>query len=89
MTNLKDELNANINQDSLDLVNKIDDDVVRKALLKMKDGKSDALYDFSSDCLTHGPPGLIPSSEYVSYILYTRMCTSLLASMYTSTNCQR
>ena len=26
----------------------------------MKDGKSDAIYDFSSDCLTHGPPELIP-----------------------------
>ena len=31
-----------------------------EALSKMKNGKSDVLYDYSSDCFTNGPPDLIP-----------------------------
>ena len=40
-------------------VNRIDETIVREAIGKLKAGKSDALFDFSSDCLINAPPELI------------------------------
>ena len=36
-------------------VNKITPDLVKEALNSMKNGKSDAIFEFQLDCLTQGP----------------------------------
>ena len=60
MNKLRDEINGQIDQSSIEVVNKIDAKLVKEALSKMKAGKSDVLYQFSSDCLTNGPTDLVP-----------------------------
>jgi hypothetical protein len=56
---LNDSISETIGDWSLPDVDKITVDLVRKALKKMKNGKSDALHDLQSDCLTNGPDALI------------------------------
>ena len=48
-------MNNDINHESLSDVKRIDHTIVRKALNKLKTGKSDALYDYNSDCLINAP----------------------------------
>ena len=40
-------------------VDRIDKELVAKAMKKMKTGKNDAIFDFQSDCLINGPPELL------------------------------
>ena len=54
--NLKASINSDINEESLNDINKLNSETVKLALYKMKNGKSDVLFDFMSDLLTHGPP---------------------------------
>ena len=56
---LENEIQDKIGLASLIDVFRINENVVCEALAKMKGGKSDGLYDFSSDCLTNAPPELI------------------------------
>ena len=53
------EVNAGVSEDSLDIVDRIDEELVTKALKMMKSSKNDALFDIQSDCLTKGPPELV------------------------------
>ena len=85
LINLRDQINNEINEDSLEYVNKIDDNLMKEALAKMKNGKSDVLYNFSSDCLTNCPPDLVPHLVNMC-LLCTRMCTILSTSVYARTN---
>ena len=41
-------------------IDRINDNLVKEALKKMKVGKTDALFLFSSDCLINGPESLLP-----------------------------
>ena len=36
-------------------VNKVTKDIVKRAAMKLSDGKSDPVYRFSSDCIKNGP----------------------------------
>ena len=53
--NLSHNIEDNIDEDDIEEVMKIDEDLIREAIKKMKGGKSDVLFDFSSDCLINGP----------------------------------
>ena len=53
-------IDSKISPDSMLDVDRVTDNLVKEALKKMKAGKSDALYDFSSDCIINGPKTLIP-----------------------------
>ena len=46
-------------EDSFSLVNKIDNELIRKALKIMQAKKADAIFNFQSDCIMNGPPALI------------------------------
>ena len=56
--NLRNSINDDITEDSLKDVNRVNNDLIKQALAKMKDGKSDVLFDFTSDLLMNGPPEL-------------------------------
>ena len=53
--NLSHNIEDNIDEDDIEEVMKIDEDLIREAIKKMKGGKSNVLFDFSSDCLINGP----------------------------------
>ena len=44
-----------VGEADLEDVMKVNDDLIREALKKMKGGKSDVLFDYSSDCLINSP----------------------------------
>ena len=54
-----EEVERNIGLNSLDDIDRVDENLVKEALNKLKAGKSDALFDYSSDCLINGPPELV------------------------------
>ena len=49
---------AAVNSSHLDKVSLITPDILKEAASKLKPGKSDPLYSFSSDCFKHGPDPL-------------------------------
>ena len=57
---LAEEINGKVGPDSMFDVEQVNDNLVKEALKKMKAGKSDALFQFSSDCIVNGPESLIP-----------------------------
>ena len=59
MTETSDSISAAIGAWSLVDADRITVDIVRKALKQLKNGKSDAMFDMQSDCLTNGPESLI------------------------------
>ena len=59
LKNLQDELDNKVQAGDMFEVNRVTEDVVKQALARMKTGKNDSIYDFQSDCLTEGPPGLV------------------------------
>ena len=56
---MEDDIKKAVGESCLTDINKINEDVVKKALKTMKSGKSDAIFDFQSDCLTSGPDELV------------------------------
>ena len=58
-SSLVDDIRDNVDVESLTTVDNITEDLVKLALKKMKGGKSDGIYEFSSDCLINGPPELL------------------------------
>ena len=52
-----------VGADAIDQVNRIDEDLVIKALGMMQNNKNDSIFAFQSDCLIHSPP------ELVSYLV--------------------
>ena len=77
---LREDLENQIAPDSLIDVFRVDDDVVKLALGKMKSGKSDGQYSFNSDCLINGPPELIRSivNMFRSFLIHGRVPRFLL-----------
>ena len=53
------QLNMKVGQHSLMQVERINEDLVRKALKLMKSSKRDAMFDMQSDCLVNGPNALV------------------------------
>ena len=56
---LEETIKSNIGAECSQDVEKITEELIKLALQKMKAGKSDGLYDFTSDCLINGPPSLL------------------------------
>ena len=56
---MADSINKAVNDHSITEVERITPALVRKALKQMKNGKSDAIFDFQSDCLTSGPDEVV------------------------------
>ena len=57
--NLRDQLDRQISDKDRYEVLRVTESVARQGLKLMKGGKSDAVFDFQSDCLTEGPPELV------------------------------
>ena len=57
--NLCYDVDQEVAEDSFSLVNKIDNELIRKALKIMQAKKADAIFNFQSDCIMNGPPALI------------------------------
>ena len=57
---MRETLNEDVTNDSIKDANRITEDVVKKALNMMKQGKSDALFQYNSDCLIKAPEELFP-----------------------------
>ena len=55
ISSLSQYLNANINSDSLNLVEKVDINVIRSSVSSMKDNKRDSVFDVTSDMYKHSP----------------------------------
>ena len=53
------QVNHGVARSSSDQINRIDEELVAKALKMMKSNKNDALFDIQSDCLINGPPELV------------------------------
>ena len=51
-------VNNNVEKDSLGILAKINENLVNQAIKKLKPNKRDALYDTSSDCYINGPNNL-------------------------------
>ena len=56
---LKDAINKNVDNTSMKDIKNVDESLVKEALGRMKSGKSDVLYEYSSDMLINGPQVLI------------------------------
>ena len=56
---MMESLNKKINKEDIYQVNRISEGVVKQGLSRMKGSKSDAIFDFQSDCLISGPPVLV------------------------------
>ena len=68
---ISDKINSGINDSSKAQLRRIDENLIRSALKKMKSNKRDAIFDTVSDCYTNGP------SELVSHI--TRLVRMFLS----------
>ena len=53
------QINLEVGQHSMMQVNKIDENLIKQALKRMKSSKRDAMFDIQSDCIINGPPELI------------------------------
>ena len=53
------QLNNEVGQHSLVQVDRVNEELIAKAIKMMKDNKSDAIFNIQSDCLVNGPPELI------------------------------
>ena len=53
---LKNNIERNLSDHDFDEICAIDEDLVTEALGKMKGGKDDVMFSFSSDCIINGPP---------------------------------
>ena len=65
---IKDTISASIGAWSMVDVDRITDDVVKKALKRMKNGKNDGLYDIQSECFSQGPEAL---TKHLTHLLKT------------------
>ena len=66
MEHLCNQLEQSVDQHSLVQVDRINENLVMQALKLMKSKKSDALFEFQSDCLINGPPELI---QHLTHLL--------------------
>ena len=53
---LKNNIEGNLSDHNYDEICAIDEDLATEALGKMKGGKNDVMFSFSSDCIINGPP---------------------------------
>ena len=59
ITDLKNRLDRKISSQDMVEVNRITESVIRQRLKIMKENKSNAIFDFQSDCLIKGPPEVV------------------------------
>ena len=59
ITDLQVELNSKISSADISEIDRIDENMIKMALGRMKGNKSDSIFDFQSDCLINGPPELL------------------------------
>ena len=53
------QIKLEVGQHSMMQVNRIDENLIKQALKRMKSSKRDAMFDIQSDCIINGPPELI------------------------------
>ena len=58
MQRVKSKVVKAVNSENLTEVEKVTPELVKKAMIKLKSGKSDPSYSFSSDCLKNGSESL-------------------------------
>ena len=59
LEDISDRINSGINDISKAQLRRIDENLIRSALKKMKSNKRDAIFDTVSDCYINGPPELV------------------------------
>ena len=59
ISDLQEELDSKITNADISDINRIDINLIKLALHRMKGNKSDAMFNFQSDCLINGPPELL------------------------------
>ena len=77
---LSNEINSNINEGSLTEVHKINSEVIKEAIEKIKPNKSDPIFDFTSDFLKNAPEILYEQLALVmkSFLIHGHVTESLL-----------
>ena len=58
MQRVKSKVEKGVNSESIGDVEKVTPELVKKAVMKLKSGKSDPCYSFSSDCIKNGSENL-------------------------------
>ena len=53
------QVNQEVGQHSIRQVDRVDEELIKRALKMMKGNKADALFDIQSDCFINGPPELM------------------------------
>jgi hypothetical protein len=56
---VSDKINSGINTTSRAQLDRVDENLIKSALKKMKSNKRDAVFDTVSDCYINGPPELV------------------------------
>ena len=71
------EVNDSIDVKDLDDVQKVPFSIVKEAIKRLNNNKTDPSYDFRSDCLKNGPEIL---SQHMSIILQARLIHSQVSN---------
>ena len=85
LLSLAKSIDNNVNETSLLDLNKVNEELIRKALNKLKTNKRDSLFDLVSDCFISGPDELIRHSTnlFKSYLTHGSVPQVLLmCSLY-------
>ena len=82
MQRVKSKVENAVNETSLDDVDKVTPEIVKKAVQKLKSGKSDPTFSFSSDCFKNGTENLFARlSELIQgFLIHGHVTLGLLLS---------
>ena len=82
MKRVKTEVDNAVNETSLEDIDKVTNEVVKKAAFKLKAGKSDPSYSFSSDCFKNGSENLfVKLGELIrGFLIHSHVTLELLIS---------
>ena len=77
---VNDKVQSNISDEDFKEISKIDQNLIKEALGKMKGGKGDVNFSFSSDCLTNGPKIMLNhlASLFRVFLVHGRVADILL-----------
>ena len=80
LMNLCNSVEGKVNSYHLNDVDKVTPDVVKEAAQNLKDSKSDPTYNFSSDCIKHGPDALFNLLSIIikSFLVHGKVTLFLL-----------
>ena len=77
---INEKVNVGINASSINDVHKVTPKIVQEAVKNLNTGKTDPIYDFTSDCLINGPEALFKhlSNVIKAFLVHGHVSTILL-----------